>query len=66
MTQAQHFERRLADLRAFRKAERDAVANLERAVDDPVAWHDAKLAHEVILGAVKMAAAELAVTYYED
>jgi hypothetical protein len=66
MTQQQHFDRRLDDLRAFRKMEREAVEHLELTVDDPIAWAEAKRAHDVILGAVKMAAAELAVVYYEN
>lgn len=66
MTQQQHFERRVADLWAFRKAEREAVQNMERAVDDPIAFAEATREHEMILGAVRMAAAELAVVFYEN
>jgi len=47
-------------------AEREAVATLERTVDDPVAFAEAERAYTAILGAVKMAAAELAVVYYEN
>jgi hypothetical protein len=66
MTQPQHLERRVADLRAFRKAEREAVKNMERTVDDPIAWAEAHREHEMILGAVKMAAEELAALFYEN
>jgi len=65
-TQEKRFERRISDLRAFRMAEREAVATLERTVDDPVAFAEAERAYTAILGAVKMAAAELAVVYYEN
>jgi hypothetical protein len=64
-TQSQHFEDRVADLRAFRKAEREAVQNMERTVDDPIAFAEATRTHEAILGAVRSTAAELAVVYYE-
>jgi hypothetical protein len=65
-TQEQRFERRVDDLRVFRLAERVTVEAMERSVDDPIAFDAAAQAHEVVLDAVRMAAEELAVVYYEN
>jgi hypothetical protein len=68
VTQQQHFERRVADLREFRNAERLAVQNLERLANEgctEAEWNEAEAHHAMLLGAVKMAAAELALVYYE-
>ena len=66
ITQEQRFERRVNDLRVFRLAERATVEAMERSVDDPIAFDAATQAHEVVLDAVRMAAEELAVVYYEN
>lgn len=68
MTQQQHFERRVADLREFRNAERLAVAELERLANEGSTeeeWNEAEAHHAMLLGAVNIAAAELALVYYE-
>jgi hypothetical protein len=66
-TQAERFERRLAELREFRYAEREAVREMERAANGR---HDefliAEANHRMWLDVVKIAAAELAVVYFED
>jgi hypothetical protein len=66
-TQAEHFERRLSDLREFRKAERAAVREMERAANGSHAdFLIAEANHRMWLDVVKNAAAELAVVYFED
>jgi hypothetical protein len=65
--QQERFETRFADLREFRKAEREAVREMERAADGT---HEefliAEANHRMWLDVVKTAAAELAVVYFED
>ena len=66
-SQAARFERRLAELREYRAAERQAVADLEHAARGS---HDefliAESIHRTWVDIVKRAAAELAKVYYED
>lgn len=66
--QQKHFERRLSDLRAFREAERFAADEGCRLVNGPYTPEEyaaSEAAYDVVRGAVKMAAEELAVVYYE-
>jgi hypothetical protein len=66
VSQQQHFERLVADLREFRRMERAAVENMERLAENCTAteWEAATEAHRVALGAVKTTAAELGVVWY--
>jgi hypothetical protein len=65
--QAERFERRLQDLRNFRAAEREAVQEMERAANGTHAeFLIAEANHQLWVGVVKTAAAELATVYYED
>ncbi len=70
MTQAQHFENRLAELREYRAAERAAVRELERVAHaqpyDPTAFVDAETSHQMWLAIVRRAAEELGKVYYEN
>jgi hypothetical protein len=66
-TQAERFERRLNDLREFRKAERAAVREMERAANGSHSeFLIAEANHAMWLDVLKTAAAELAVVYFED
>jgi len=66
-SQAERFARRLATLREYRQAERAAVAEMERAATGS---HDdfliAEHIHQQWVEIIRQAAAELALTYYED
>jgi hypothetical protein len=66
-TQAERFERRLAELREYRAAERAAVRDMELAANGTHAdFLIAESIHRTWLDIVKRAAAELALVYYED
>lgn len=65
--QAERFERRLATLRQYRQAERQAVRDVEKAANGT---HEefliAESIHRTWVDIVKQAAAELATVYFED
>lgn len=65
ITQQQRFERRVNDLREFRKMERDAVDALD-ARESEEEFNRANAHANMLKGAVQLAALELAKTYYED